>query len=305
MEYNILSNKFFEKLIYNGKNRKKSKDMMFRLISLNFGLESALKWILDELGTDLLDYIESPSINIIIYAISLNSNLYHRYNNILKEEDIINIVKINNRILDTKGWHVLYQIDEQSLNVIKTSLDNDSEAIKGVKIQTEEICEYCVFNNNFIESSMEYIQFKSDKIEQYILNKVKDCKFSLKYLNKNLITRDILEKFVIQDNDDSLQYIVNIRDYLIDETLIQLATSNDKSLNFKFVPNKFKTIDMSRKFVNINFQNLKYVPNQYKIKDIVSREMLKYQSIHDELLDEYITIEISNDLNKQSNIKTS
>jgi hypothetical protein len=110
----------------------------------------------------------------------MDTSLYYQYKEKLTESDLITIVRIKgNGLFDSNGWNLLYKRDSQPLSITKAVLDFDSGAIRAVKEQTPEICEYCVLNENFSYLNLVYIKYRTDKIENKILEKVTNLRWPL------------------------------------------------------------------------------------------------------------------------------
>jgi len=291
---NVLHDLFYEQIIYNGPPETRSDAPIFRLLAANMGTEYAIIWALDLCGTKLLKYIDNPSHKVITKAISIDVDLYDQYKDKLTENDLITIVQMTGSgLFPPKGWRLLRKLDPQPLSIIKAALDVDPEAIIVVKNQTPEICEYCVLNNNFNYRYMEHIKVRTEKIETKILENVTNGKWSLQWLNKKLITRELLEKFLVQDYDFSLQYVVGSRDDLVDAALVELATTNPKSSNFPYVPDHFKTLEMCRKQIAIHPHYLAYIPNKYQLHDIVGTAIVKDPTVYEHIKNEHVTPELA------------
>lgn len=301
---NILNDDFYDNIIYNGPPQTRSEEPMFRLLAANMGIEYAIIWALDLTGNNLFKYITNPSRKVLNKAISMDCDLYDKYKDKLIEDDLIKIVQTNGSgLFGPYGWRLLYKLDPQPTTVIKAALEADSAAIEAVKNQTAELCEYCVFHERFCHLSLDHIKCRTEKIENKIFENVTNGRWSFKYLPKKLITRDLLEKTVVKDYDDSLQYVVNHRlvklgwdgisshlsDDLVDESLVTLATSNPKSSNFRYVPDSLKTIEMCRKFIKLSIHNLMWTPNKYKLSDVTDYTILKDSAVYKYIENEHIT----------------
>lgn len=287
---NILHNDFYKNVIYNGPPMTENRSGMFRMLAANMGTEFAIIWALDLSGVRLLKYITNPSSKVVAKAISIDNDLYNQYKDELIEEDLITIVQMSGSgIFGPEGWKLLYKLDPQPIAVIKAAIDYKSEAIKAVKEQTPELCEYLVLQNKFYESDLNHIKFRTPKIENKILEKVLEGKWSLKYLSKELMTRQLIEKTLVKNYNSDLRYIVGHRDDLIDESLIEISISNPDSRNIEFIPDQFKSLDVCRKIVKLSRHNLKFVPSRYRFNEIVDKEFVKDSLVYKRIENEYIT----------------
>ena len=287
---NIISDEFYRKLIYNGPPQTTNETPMFKLLAANMGLEFAINWALDRCGVLLFNYIANPSRKVLCTAISLDPQYYDKYKSRLTEDDLILIVKMKGSgLFGPPGWRLLYKLDPQPLSVIKAALDVDSKAISAIKDQTPELCEYCVLQKHFSCMDLEYVKHRTTKINQKILENVRSRNCPLRLLNKSLITRDLLEPFLVQDYDDSLKDVVGYRDDLIDASLIEMATSNPNTRNFKYIPNNLKSIEMCRKFVKISLDNLLWVPSCYKLNEVTDESVLTDRAYYQKYQNESVT----------------
>lgn len=155
---------------------------------------------------------------------------------------------------------MLYLLDPQPLSVIKAALDHDCDAIKAVKIQTIEICEYCVFGPRFYDDKLKDIKYRTDKIEHYILQKVIEGQWELQYVNPDLLTQDIVNDLLTKDS------------YL-----------------FQYIPLRFKTVELCKEQVKKRPYNLQYVPDNYLVREILDESYFKDKLVYEHIKDASLT----------------
>lgn len=288
-DVNILSPEFYKKVIYNGPPETRSEEMMFRMLLAQMGSDFAIGWAFELSGVGLLKSITNPSKKVINKAISLDTSLYKDYKDQLTEEDLVSIVKMkSSELFGRPGWHLLYKLDPQPAVVIKAALDSDMGAMAAVKEQSVEYSEYCILNDNCQYWKLDLLKVRSPKVEQKILEKVIEGKWEFKFLCKELMTYDLAAKALAKPYNCDLQHI---RDDLIDEHLIKIVLSNSNLIynNARFIPDRFKTLEVCRKMVKMSSSYIKHVPSRYRLNEVTDNTFMKDKIAYAHLQNEYIT----------------
>jgi hypothetical protein len=119
--------------------------------------------------------------------------------------------------------------------------------------------------------------FARKKLDNYILDKVMKSSWSLKHLDPQLFTTELLEVLLSRDYNDSLRYVAGKRDELINESLVEKSLAGNMSMNYQYIPDNLKTGELSRKAIYISLDNLKHVPNRYILIYVMDVTQVKYR----------------------------
>lgn len=101
--------------------------------------------------------------------------------------------------------------------------------------------------------------------------------WSLKHLDPQLFTTELLEVLLSRDYNDSLRYVAGKRDELINESLVEKSLAGNMSMNYQYIPDNLKTGELSRKAIYISLDNLKHVPNRYILIYVMDVTQVKYR----------------------------
>lgn len=168
---------------------------------------------------------------------------------------------------------------------------------------TIEICQYMITYNYFIKEILKYvpIEMRTRKICEIAISR--DC-LSLDFVPKEHIDYDmymcclryfwhgiILKKIPMEFRDYSLclravgsygHALEHVPEHLIDYKMCEVAISPKWERNdacaYRFVPEKFKTYELSYKAICMDGRNLKYVPMEFRDKKICNAVLTGYYS---------------------------
>jgi hypothetical protein len=178
-------------------------------------------------------------------------------------------------------------MDPQPKQLVLTAISNDINAIKAVNVKLmnawkndqnmiDEISKL-LLTNRPSEDIFNYIPFRTEELNKYILSKVIDSRWSLKHLDPQLFTTELLVTVLARDYSDDLQYVIGKRNDLVNTSLIHISVYGRMSQNFKYIPDEFITVELCRKLVAKTLSNLQFVPNRYILSDVMDDKIMNYR----------------------------